>query len=160
MNPPEGSPTNDPLVDMMRSWVAMASAVMPRPEALAPLAAAAGVSPGVSQGGGSVLAQAHLVAASASMRAWTRSAQSLAQYQQDSSAAGAASVAGAAGAEQAGRQTDAARAHLRRLGEIAIEEAHALDTQLQGLGEQLRAAMEDPAVTADLRQHRYARAKP
>ncbi len=158
MNPPEGSPTNDPLVDMMRSWVAMASAVMPRPETLAPLAAAAGLSPGlspgVSQGGGSVLAQAHLVAAGASMRAWTRSAQSLAQYQQDSSAAGAA------GAEQAGRQTDAARAHLRRLGEIAIEEAHALDTQLQGLGEQLRAAMEDPAVTADLRQHRYARAKP
>ena len=73
MNPPEGSPTNDPLVDMMRSWVAMASAVMPRPETLAPLAAAAGLSPGlspgVSQGGGSVLAQAHLVAAGASMRA-------------------------------------------------------------------------------------------
>ena len=101
------------------------------------------------------ITQAHAVAAGASMRVWTRGAQSLAQYQQDSAAAG-----GPADADQVARQADAARAHLRRLGEIALEEAHSLTTTLQGLAEQLRASMETPATGVDLPPRRYARAKP
>ena len=144
MKTQEDSLQNDPLGDMMRSWAAAAGG--------------AGL-PGAGNPGGQAIAQAitqaHVVAAGTSMRVWTRGAQSLAQYQQDSAAAG-----GPADADQVARQADAARAHLRRLGEIALEEAHSLDATLQGLAEQLRASMETPATGTDLPPRRYARAKP
>ena len=144
MKTQEDSLPNDPLGDWMRSWAAAAGG--------------AGL-PGAGHPRGQVITQsitqAHAVAASASMRVCTRGAQSLAQYQQDSGAVG-----GAADADQVARQADAARAHLRRLGEIALEEAHALTTTLQGLAEQLHASMETPATGADLPPRRYARAKP
>ncbi|GEM_PF-5967921 len=151
MSPHQGPLPNDPLGDLMRSWAGMA---MPSPEALAPFAAAAGAAPGAGHSAGNVLAQAHWLASGVSMRVWTRAAQSLVQYQQESGAAERpADAAGPA------RQHDAARAHLRRLGEIALEEARSLDAQLQGLSEQLRASMEDPAAPKPHRR-RYARAKP
>jgi len=154
MNPHEGPLPNDPLGDMMRTWAGMASAAMPRPEARAPFAAAAGAAPGAAHPASNVLAQAHWLATGVSMRVWTRAAQSLVRYQQESGTADAP-----AAAEGPARQADAARAHLRRLGEIALEEARSLDAQLQSLGEQLRASMEDPAA-AKPPQRRYARAKP
>ena len=130
---------NDPLGELMRSWAAAAGG--------------AGL-PGAGNPCGQAITQAHLVAAAASMRLWTRGAQSLAQYQQESGAAG-----GPADADQVARQADAARAHLRRLSEIALEEAHSLAATLQGLSEQLRASMETLTET-DLPPRRYARAKP
>ena len=140
MKTQEDSLQTDPLGDMMRSWVAAAGG--------------AGL-PGAGNACSQSITQAHVVAAGTSMRVWTRGAQSLAQYQQESAAAG-----GPADADQVARQADAARAHLRRLGEIALEEAHALSITLQGLAEQLRASMETPATGADLPPRRYARAKP
>lgn len=143
MKTQEDSLQNDPLSDMMRSWAAAVGGV--------------GL-PGAGNAGGQVITQsvtqAHGVAAATSMRVWTRGAQSLAQYQQESAAAG-----GAADADQLARQADAARAHLRRLGEIALEEAHSLAATLQNMAEQLRASMETPATGADLPPRRYARAK-
>lgn len=140
MKTQEHSLPNDPLSDMMRSWAAAAG-----------VAGLAGAGNPCSQ----TINQAHVAAAGTSVRVWTRGAQSLAQYQQESAAA-----AGPAQADQVARQADAARAHLRRLGEIALEEAHALDSTLQGLAEQLRAAMDMPATGAELAPRRYARAKP
>ena len=143
MKTQEDSLPNDPLGDMMRSWAAAA--------------AGAGL-PGAGNPCGQAIpqsmTQAHVVSAGASMRVWTRGAQSLAQCQQESAAAG-----GPADTDQVARQADAARAHLRRLGEIALEEAHALAATLQALSEQLRASMETPTETA-LPPRRYARAKP
>ena len=148
MKTQEDSLQNDPLGELMRTWAAAAGgaglpgAGHPRGQA---------ITQAITQS----ITQAHAVAAGASMRVWTRGAQSLAQYQQDSGAVG-----GAADADQVARQADAARAHLRRLGEIALEEAHTLDAILQGLAEQLRSSMETPATGADLPPRRYARAKP
>lgn len=140
MKTQEDSLPNDPLGDMLRSWAAAAGGT--------------GL-PGAGQPYGQAITQAitqaHLVAAGTSMRVLARSAQSLALYQQES---------GAADADQVARQADAARAHLRRLGEIALEEAHSLAATLQGLAEQLRASMETPATGTDLPPRRYARAKP
>ena len=155
MIPPDGTPPQDPLGDMMRSWASMACAALPRPESLAPLAAAAGLGAGASPAGGNLLAQAHMVAAAASLRVWTRSAQSLSAYQQECSAADTAP-----GDAQDACHADATRAHLRRLGEIAIEEAHALDAQLQGLGEQVRTQVDAAAPLSHPQPRRYARAKP
>lgn len=144
MKTQEHSLPNDPLGELMRTWAAAAGG--------------AGL-PGAGHPRGQAIiqsiTQAHAVAAGASMRVWARGAQSLAQYQQDSGV-----VDGVADADQVARQADAARAHLRRLGEIALEEAHTLDAILQGLAEQLRASMETPATGADLPPRRYARAKP
>ena len=144
MKTQEHSLPNDPLGDMMRSWAAAAGG-----------AGLPGAGNSCGQAITQSMTQAHLAAAATSMRVWTRGAQSLAQYQQDSGAVG-----GAADADQVARQADAARAHLRRLGEIALEEAHSLTTTLQGLAEQLRASTETPATGADLPPRRYARAKP
>ena len=144
MKTQEDSLQNDPLSDMMRSWAAAAGG-----------AGLPGAGNPCGQAITQSMTQAHLVAAATSMRVWTRGAQSLAQYQQDSGAVG-----GAADADQVARQADAARAHLRRLGEVALEEAHSLAATLQGLSEQLRASMETPATAADLPPRRYARAKP
>ena len=140
MKTQEDSAPNDPLGDMMRNWAAAAGG--------------AGL-PGAGQPCGQAITQAHLVAAGTSMRVLARSAQSLALYQQESGAAGGAAETG-----QVARQSDAARAHLRRLGEIALEEAHSLAATLQGLAEQLRASMETPTTGTDLPPRRYARAKP
>ena len=100
-----------------------------------------------------VLAQAGWISATTMSRVWARGAQSLAEYQQACAAGTPLEV-----------QVDHARAHLRRLGEIALEEARSLDGQMQGLGEQLRGAVPDavpdpPRPTADPPVRR-ARAKP
>ena len=156
MKTQEDSLQNDLLGDMLRSWAAAAGfaglhgAGHPGGQAITQA-----ITQSITQSITQAITQAHGVAAGTSMRVWTRGAQSLAQYQQESAAAG-----GAADADQVARQADAARAHLRRLGEIALEEAHTLDTILQGLAEQLRASMETPATGADLPPRRYARAKP
>ena len=144
MKTQEHSLPNDPLGDMMRSWAAAAGG-----------AGLPGAGNSCGQAITQSMTQAHGVAAGASMRVWTRGAQSLAQYQQESVAAG-----GPPDADQVARQADAARAHLRRLGEIALEEAQSLAATLQGLAEQLRASMATPATRTDLPPRRYARAKP
>ena len=144
MKTQQDSLPNDPLGDMMRSWAAAADG-----------AGLPGAGNPRAQSITQAITQAHGVAAAASMRVWMRGAQSLAQYQQESAAAG-----GPEGADQVARQADAARAHLRRLGEISLEEAQSLHAILQGLAEQLRASMETPVTAADLPPRRYARAKP
>ena len=144
MKTQDNFPPNDPLGDMMRSWAAAAGG-----------AGLPGAGNPCDQAVTQSMTQAHTLAAAASMRVWTRGAQSLAQYQQESAAAG-----GPEDADQFARQADAARAHLRRLGEIALEEAQSLAATLQGLAEQLRASMATPVTTTDLPPRRYARAKP
>ena len=144
MKTQENALPNDPLSDLMRSWAAATGG-----------AGLPGAGNPQAQFITQAMTQAHGVAAAASMRVWTRGAQSLAQCQQESAAAG-----GPEDAHQVARQADAARAHLRRLGEIALEEAQSLAATLQGLAEQLRASMETPATGADLPPRRYARAKP
>ncbi|NRF66881.1 hypothetical protein HLB44_07790 [Aquincola sp. S2] len=150
--PPNPSP-NDPLGELMRAWSGMAAAAMPGADALGAMAGAPGAAAPAGNPAVGALAQAHWLASGVWLRLGSRAAQSLAQYQHE---CGAATHPG--GADAPARQADAARAHLRRLGEMALDEARALDAQLQGLAEELRASMDDPAAGPAPRRH--ARAKP
>lgn len=141
MNQQAGSFPNDPYGEMLRAWTAMASVALPRADATDPFLG--------------LFAQAHLASAAAGMRCWSRWAQSWAEYRQ---AAMPAAAPRADDGEALGRAVDEARAHLRRLGEIALDEARLLDTQMQALSEQLRTVVEDPAAPGAPR--RRARAKP
>ena len=126
----------------MRAWSAIATAAPGSAgPALTPLDA--------------LVAQAHWVSSAALARSAQRGGQSWIDY-------------GKAVAMQAEmpHRVDAARAHLRRLAEIAADEARQTETQLRGLDEQLRALVppQEPAPTtgevAPAEPVRYARAKP
>ncbi len=103
--------------------------------------------------------QAHFVAAAALMRVWNRSAQSLAQVRPVGPGAQTATAAQAADEGQAlARLVDDARAHLRRMSEITLDESRRFEIQMQALGEELRTVVVDPIDSAAPR--RYARTKP
>ncbi len=91
--------------------------------------------------------QAHWVSSASLLRAGQRAAQSWLQYTQEAPAD--------AGAE---RRVEAARAHLRRLAEIAADEARSVEQQLRGLDEQARATVA-PAAAADAQPVRRAHPK-
>ena len=143
---------NDPLGELMRAWAGMAAA-LPGPDALGAMAGAPDAPLPAGSPAVGALAQAHWLASAAWLRMSSRAAQSLAQYHRECGVA-----TQAAGADGPARQVDAARAHRRRLGEMALDEARSFDVQVQGLAEQLRASMDDPA--AEPAPRRYARAKP
>lgn len=127
----------DPFGDAMRGWSALVSA-------LPGAAGAAGASPSSLD---TVLMQAHWVSSSSLLRAGQRAAQSWLQYTQEAPAG--------AGAEQ---RVEAARAHLRRLAEIASDEARSVEQQLRGLDEQARATV--APATAEASPVRRAHPKP
>lgn len=75
-----------------------------------------------------LLMQAHWVASAALGRSAQRGAQSWLDYGKEAAAPADGAV-----------RVDAARAHLRRLAEIAADEAHEAARQLQAIDEQVRA---------------------
>ena len=150
MNTPHGPDLDDPLASLMRGFSFMAAALQPQ-------AGGAGMPLPMTMPGPSpvhtVLLQAQAAAGAAVMRGLQRGAQSWADY-------GKTTAAGAADADEThrlARTVDEARAHLRRLAEIAADEARLLESQLRGLDEQLRAAYEETDPAAQPR--RRARAK-
>ena len=127
----------DPFSDALRAWSAIATAL--------PGSANPGLTPLDA-----LLAQAHWLSSAALARSAQRGSQSWLDY-------------GKAVATQPElpHRIDAARAHLRRLAEIAADEARQTETQLGGLDEQLRALIEPAAAdAAPADPVRYARAKP
>lgn len=160
MNPHDGMSPGDPLGDMLRAWSGMVNAALPPPEALGQLLGGRGAQ-GCGPAGhvNQVLMQAHFVAAAALMRVWNRSAQSLAQVRPVGPGAQTATAAQAADEGQAlARLVDDARAHLRRMSEITLDESRRFEIQMQALGEELRTVVVDPIDSAAPR--RYARTKP
>jgi hypothetical protein len=160
MNQQAGSFSNDPFGELWRAWAAMASGGRPRDDPTDPFLGSRDVQgPGANGPLIVVLAQAHFAAAAAFMRYSNRSAQSWAEYVQAAAGAAAPSVrpSGSDG-EALGTLVDEARAHVRRLGEIALDEARLLDVQMQVLSEQLRTVVEDPASSGAPRRH--VRTKP
>jgi len=116
-----------------------------------PFAALLKAWPGAAGGGtltpvDGLLVQAHLASSASLVRAGQRGSESWLQY--------ARTAADAPLAER----VDAARAHLRRLGEIAADEARQLAHQLAALDEQARGLVD--AAAADDEPVRRARAKP
>jgi hypothetical protein len=93
-----------------------------------------------------LLVQAHVASSASLLRAGQRGSESWMEF-----------VRTPADAPLAER-VDAARGHLRRLGEIAADEARQLAQQLAALDEQARALV-DAGATAD-EPARRARAKP
>lgn len=116
----------DPFSEAMSAWSTLATAL-----------------PGAAAGGGAptaldtVLMQAHWVSSASLLRAGQRAAQSWLQYTQEAPTGASAE-----------RRVDAARAHLRRLAEIAADEARAVEQQLRGLDEQARATVAPAAAEA------------
>ena len=124
----------NPFADAMRSWFITAAGLPPgqsaAPSPLDPL-----------------LIEAHLAGSAALLRSGQRAARSWLEY----------TLAASATAELAAR-VDAARAHLRRLGEIAADEARAVEQQMRAFDERARALVA-PAET-DAAPVRRAQAKP
>lgn len=154
MNTSHGPDVNDPLTALMRGFSFMASALQPP-------AGAAGMSPPMLGPSPvhTVLMQAQTAAGAAVMRGLQRGAQSWVDYGKALSLRPAGEAA-TDEAQQLASSVDEARAHLRRLTEIAADEARLLETQLRGLDEQLRTIMQDPAPVEPPAHRRYARAKP
>ena len=129
----------DPFSDALRAWSAIATAAPGSAgPALTPLDA--------------LVMQAHWVSSAALARSGQRGSQSWLDYSK-----------AVATQPELPHRVDAARAHLRRLAEIAADEARQTELQLRGLDEQLRALSEPVPATADLAPAdpvRYARAKP
>ena len=154
MNTPHGPDLDDPLASLMRGFTFMSAALQPPAGAAGMPTPMPGPSPLHT-----ALLQAQAAAGAAVMRGLQRGAQSWADYGK----AMASQPAGAAAADEAqqhARHVDEARAHLRRLSEIAHDEARLLETQLRGLDEQLRATVADAAAAEAPARRRYARAKP
>jgi|OpeIllAssembly_1097287.scaffolds.fasta_scaffold377095_1 hypothetical protein len=124
----------NPFADAMRTWFITAAGLPPgqsvAPSPLDPL-----------------LIEAHLGASAALLRSGQRAARSWLEY----------SLAASATAELAAR-VDAARAHLRRLAEIAADEAHLVEQQMRVLDERVRG-LAAPAGSEDAPVRR-AQAKP
>lgn len=117
------SANTDPFADAMRAFAALGAA----------LPGAAGAAAGAPTQLDTLLMQAHWVGSAALLRAGQRASQSWLQFTQEAPAG--------ASAEQ---RVDAARAHLRRLAEIAADEARAAEQQLRGIDEQARATVAPP----------------
>ena len=129
----------DPFSDAMRAWSAIATGL--------PGAANPGLTPLDA-----LLMQAHWVSSAALARSGQRGSQSWLDYGKV-----------VATQPELPRRVDAARAHLRRLAEIAADEARQAEAQLRGLDEQLRALVEPAPTTGEVAPAepvRYARAKP
>lgn len=149
---------NDPYGELFRAWASIAM------EALAQ-GRAAGLSPARREDRGTgtprqlieLVAQAHLASSSAFMRCWNRALQSWTEYGRAAAGAASAFPEGLDDAALA-KLVDEARAHVRRLGEIALDEARLFNAQMEALGEHLRACAEDPPAQGSPR--RRARAKP
>ncbi len=142
----------DPFSDALRAWSAITTAL--------PGAAPSGLTPLDA-----LLAQAHWHSSAALARSGQRGSQSWLDY-------------GKAVATQPELtyRVDAARAHLRRLAEIAADEARQAEQQLRGLDAQLRGLIEpspstsaesaepagpaEPGQTPPAEPQRYARVKP
>ncbi len=121
------------------------------------------------------LLQAQAAATAALLRGLQRGAQSWADYGQATAAAAAPAAAPAVPPAASSQphadacaahttlslQVDAARAHVRRLAEIAADEARLLAVQLHALDEQLRALLSEPVPpdASAAPPRRYARAK-
>ena len=154
MKPAPDPSAQDALGELWRSWSALAAAALPGAEALTTLPPAAAAAPIQA-----VLAQAQVAGAATLLKVWTRSAQSLAEYQREVQRGAGDGDRTPQAAANLAAQVDHARAHLRRLSEIALEEGDALDGQMQALDQQLRALIEEPVAAAP-KPRRYARAKP
>ena len=149
----------DPYGDLFRAWASVASEMLAISGPRAPAPAR-----GDQRGAGShrqvieLVAQAHLASSSAFLRCCDRAARSWGEYGQ--AAAASASPAALSDGVDVGalaKLVDEARAHVRRLGEIALDESRLLSAQMEALGERLRAMVDDPAPQRAPR--RYARAK-
>ena len=129
----------DPFADAMRAWSAIATGL--------PGAANPGLTPLDA-----LLVQAHWVSSAALARSGQRGSQSWLDY-----------AKAVATQPELPHRVDAARAHLRRLAEIAADEARQTEAQLRGLDEQLRGLVEPAPTTGEVAPAepvRYARAKP
>ncbi len=159
MNTPQSPDLDDPLASLMRGFYFIASALQPQAGAAGlPLSMPQSMPlPGPSPVN-TVLLQAQAAAGAAVMRGMQRGAQSWADYGR-ALAPRPAGVAAFDDAQQLARHVDEARAHLRRLAEIAADEARLLETQLRGLDEQLCATVAGPAPADPPARRRYARAK-
>jgi hypothetical protein len=129
--------STDPFADAMRVWSTLASS----------LPTAGGLGGATPSPLDAVLMQAHWLSSASLVRAGQRAAQSWLQCTQEAPAG--------ASAEQ---RVEAARAHLRRLAEIAADEARGVEQQLRGLDEQVRATVAPQA--AEARPVRRAHPKP
>ena len=128
MNTQQSPGLDDPIAALMRGFSLMTTAFQSQAGAFAGPA---------TTPVNAVLLQAQAVASATVLRGLQRGAQSWADYGQ----ASAAAPAGMDAAHALSHSVDLARAHLRRLTEIAADEARLLETQLRGLDEQLRAAV-------------------
>lgn len=154
MTSPNEPNFDDPLTSMMRGWTALAGALgWPGTGAEAWLGGARALAASAAPVNG-VLLQAQGAASAAMLRGAQRGAESWATYLTATQALDSATEGAAPW-----RRVDEARAHLRRLAEIAHDEARVLESQLRALDEQLRQATAPPASATDGPPRRYARAK-
>ncbi len=114
--------TPDPFADALRAWSSLAAGFP-------------GAKTGVPSPLDGVVMQAHLASSGALLRSGQRATQSWWDYNREAAAA----------ADLAGR-VEAARAHLRRLAEIAADEAKQLEQHMRAFDEQVRnlVAATDP----------------
>lgn len=97
-----------------------------------------------------LMAQAHMATSAALLRSAQRGSESWVQFMKESQAE-----------SSEGARLDAARAHLRRLGEISADEAKQVQSDLLALAERMRelTASTTPASSGVV-QKRRAKAKP
>jgi hypothetical protein len=129
MTPPLAGPTADPLADTLRAWQALLAAwpgAGVAPGALSGIGGIGGVGATTAAPLEGLLMQAQWLCGASLVRSGQRAAQSWLQYTQ---------AAPADAAPEA--RADAARAHLRRLAEIAVDEARSVGQQLMALDEQV-----------------------
>jgi hypothetical protein len=118
---PKADARADPLADAMRSWSALLASAWPG-SGLGNATGGAAPAPTALE---ALLMQAQWLGSAALLRSGQRAAQSWLQYTQAAPADAALDV-----------RVDAARAHLRRLAEIAADEARGVGQQLLALDEQ------------------------
>jgi hypothetical protein len=162
MNGQDNNTAGDPFAEILRAWGAMASAVLSpgsTPESLLGSAGARGSGPRAQLA--AILAKAQLVSSAALWRSWERAAQSWADYGRatfDAANVGAALPAAPLEGEALASAVDEARTHLRRVAEIALDEARLLEAHLSVLDEELRATLGEPE--GEPAPRRNVRAKP
>jgi hypothetical protein len=143
---PGASGRADPLADAVRSWSALLASAWP---------GAAGATGGAPAPLEALLMQAQWAGSASLLRSGQRAAQSWLQYTQAAPAEATLEV-----------RVDAARAHLRRLAEIAADEARGISQQLLALDEQACALIDPtrrtppPTAASEPRPVRRAKPKP
>jgi hypothetical protein len=160
--PPPASPSEDPLgslgalgavaaqwMALAQPWLQGAAPGVKGQTGLGGVGGLAGLNGSTAAGGpdarlAGLLAQAQWLATGSLGRVVQRGTTSWGEYLR------AAAAGGGAGS---GMTVDAARLHLRRLRECALDEAHLLDTQFQALDEQLRALLDGGEAAAEPRPH-------